>query len=131
MNRKYDNRYTISINVEKSVYDALTQMLPRGVYVSDEINEFLKQRKHDLEKERQGSHTNKSPIKVYEKTGAKHTNMLEDAKVALNIYSSKDEIMNHIHGINDSKTAWFLTRQAKLVTTLVETRAKSLQNQRI
>lgn len=129
MNRKYDNRYMISINVEKTVYDRVTQMLPRKVYLSDEINEFLKQRKQDLEKDCEVSDTNKSPIRAYVNAGVKFSTMLEDDTGSLNIYSSKDEIVDHIRRINDSKIAWHLTRQVKFATTLAETRAKNLQKQ--
>jgi hypothetical protein len=115
--------------VEKSVYDRVTQMLPRGVYLSDEINEFMKQRLLDLDKECKVSDTNKSPIRIYVNTGVKYSTILEDAKEPLDIYSSKDEIMNHIQRINDSKTAWHLTRQVKFAITLAETRAKNLQKQ--
>lgn len=131
MNRKYDNRYTISINVERSVYDRVTRLLPRGVYISDEINEFLKQRLQDLEKECKESATNKSPVRIYENLGVKHSSLLEEkeARGSLDIYSSKDEIMDHIQKINDSKTVWHLTRQVKFASTLAETRAKNLQKQ--
>ena len=51
-NRKYLQRYVTSIPFEKSVYDGVNQLLPKGIDISDEINEFLKQRLTELKEQK-------------------------------------------------------------------------------
>lgn len=49
----------------------------RGVYTSDETNEFLKQRLIDLEKDRSTIAPNKGPIKIYENVDASNSSTLD------------------------------------------------------
>lgn len=134
MNRKFQERYAISINVERNIYYKINELLPRGVYVSDEINEFLKKRVIDLEKDTKLrlNETNKGPIKIYENSDVNNTTnpvMEQVAELRLDIYGSKNHLVKHVQNITDSKTAWDLKRNAKLVSDLANTRAKDLQRE--
>jgi len=134
MNRKFQDRYTISINVERHIYLKVNELLPRGVYISDEINEFLKQRKIDLEKDTKLklNETNRGPIKIYENSELKNTTntvMEQVVELTLDIYGSKNHLVKHVQNITDSKIAWNLKRNAKLVCELADTRAKDLQRE--
>lgn len=51
-NKKYDCRYVTSIPFEKSIFDGVNELLPRGTDISDEINEFLKQRLQELKEQK-------------------------------------------------------------------------------
>jgi len=51
-NKKYDCRYVTSIPFEKAIFDGVNELLPRGTDISDEINEFLKQRLQELKEQK-------------------------------------------------------------------------------
>jgi 6-pyruvoyl-tetrahydropterin synthase len=42
MNRKYQERCPRLISIEKSVYDKMQELLPKGITLSDEINAYFK-----------------------------------------------------------------------------------------
>jgi hypothetical protein len=130
MIRKYEDRYTISINVERLVYSKFNQLLPRGVYISDELNEFMKQRVTDLEKESKDIAPNKSPVKIYENNGVGNNSVIEEnTEPTLDIYGTKNDLVIHVTKITDSKTAWKLKRNAQLLCDLAQTKAKKLQKE--
>lgn len=130
MHRKYDNRYTISINVERSVYDRITRLLPWGVYISDEINEFLKQRLQDLEKDKMRNVVNNGPIRFQGDANFNNSAAVEqNTQHSLDIYGSKKDLVTHVRKITDSQSAWNLKRNAQLVCDLAKTRAKDLQRE--
>jgi len=132
MQRKYEDRYVTSIPLEKSVYFRVKKLLPKDVYVADEINEFLKQRLADLEidKNLSDSDSNKAPVKIYKNNISRINTVLEQKQKIPDIYSPKEVIKDYVNNINDVSTAWELTRQAKFLTSLAETKAKNLQKLR-
>jgi len=130
VNRKYEDRFVTSIAFERSVYDKLNHLLPKGVSITDEINEFLKQRLVDMEKESKGSTSNKGPIRIYENSDVKNSIILEQiTEPTLDIYGSKLDLVAYVQKITDSKTAWTLKRNAKLLCELAETKAKELEKE--
>jgi hypothetical protein len=130
MIRKYEDRYTISINVERLVYSKFNQLLPKGVYISDELNEFMKQRVTDLEKESKDIAPNKSAVRIYEKNGVGNNSVFEEnTEPTLDIYGTKNDLVIHVTKITDSKTAWKLRRNAQLLCDLAQTKAKKLQKE--
>jgi hypothetical protein len=130
MNRKYIDRYVTSTTFERSVFIRVNSLLPKGVTISDEINEFLKERLADLENEKKLSMPIKSPVKIFESSWSKNTVAVEQKQsLPFEIYGSKEELIKHVHAISDSPTAWKLKRNAKLVAELANCRAKSLQKE--
>ena len=142
MNRKFDSRYTISLNVERELYFTFIEGLPRSVSVADEFNQFMKERIDDMEKDKcsETYSVNKSPVKIYEnsisETDNANTNsitstitkcVITNGKNELNIYSSQSELVKHVNRITESKTAWRLKRNAKLLDQLADTKGKNLE----
>lgn len=129
MNRKYHDRYTICINVEKYYYVRLNELLPKCVTFTDEINEIMKQRVFDLEKEDKVCASNKGPIGIYQTGNAGVSVLGRTMESRLDIYGSKQGLVSYVQSIPDSKTAWALKRNAMTLIGLAETRAKDLQRE--
>lgn len=127
MNRKYNDRYVTSIPFEASVFFRFRQLLPNGITLSDELNDFLKRRLLELEKDKDEAVPNCAPVKVHENTNEVTSVVSDPIKPTLNIYDSKDQLINCINSIEDKNTAFLITRQAKFLAGLAETRAKKLQ----
>lgn len=66
--RKYDIRWVTSITFEKSVFDRVTELLPKGVTIPDIVNEILREKLSDLEREQKikDGLSDKSAIRIYE-----------------------------------------------------------------
>lgn len=112
------------------MYTRFNRLLPHGVYISDEINEFIKQRVLDFENESKETKPNKSPVIIHENNVVKHNSMLEQAtEPTLNIYCTTQDLVSHVRRITDPQIAWALKRNAKLLSGLAETKAKELQKE--
>jgi len=114
--------------MERSVYFRLNDLLPKGVYISDEINRFLNERLQDLEREKDSNLPVKGPIKIYENLEAKNRIILQKSEeFKIGFYSSQSDLVAYVQKIEHSKDAWALKRNAKLLCQLADTKAKSLQ----
>lgn len=103
-------------------------MLPREVSLADVFNEFMKQRIVDFEKSTKVNHLNHSPVRIYENADHNRICILETpGEPTLDIYGSRQNLVTHVQKIPDSKTAWTLKRNAKLLVDLANTKAKKLE----
>jgi hypothetical protein len=94
------------------------------------INGFLKERLIDLERESSSNPRNEGPLRVWEKASSNiRVTIQQEQESILNIYSFTDEFRNHVNQICDSLTSWKITRQAKLLADIAETKAKNLQKE--
>ena len=126
MVRKYIDRYVTSIPFEREWYDRMNKSLPRGISISDEINEFLKQRVLELEKEENTPTPDKAPVKFSPNTNVGTVIIKSTQQDTFDVYSSTKEMIKHVNSISDSSKAWNLKRKAKLLDELADTRAKDL-----
>lgn len=135
LNRKFENRYTISLNVERELYCRFVDGLPRSVSVSDEIKEFMNERVRDIEKDKENEKerkacVNKSPIRTYENSdGNTISTLIEITESKLNIYGSHSHLVEYVNSITDSKKAWALKRGARLLDSLADAKAKKLMKE--
>jgi hypothetical protein len=128
MNSKYHIRYIATIPVEKYEYDTVRQLLPKGTCISDEINEFLRQRRLDLQRD-QSLISDKSPVKTNHNSNGNTTTVIEQRQLSLDIFCSTQDKVNYVNSISDSSIAWSIKRNAKLLEELADTRAKNLQSE--
>jgi hypothetical protein len=132
LNRKFENRYTISLNVERELYCRFVDGLPRSVSVSDEFKEFMKERVRDMEEDKEKEKerkacVDKSPIRIHEYSdGNTISTLIEVTESKLDIYGSQSHLVEYVNSITDSKKAWALKRNARLLDSLADTKAKKL-----
>ena len=131
MIRKYEDRYVTSIGFEKSRYTRLNELLPKGISITDELNEFMRQKILELEKDISFDVSTKCPIRIYENSSVKNKSVLEQqtSEHVLDMYGSKIDLVTYVQSITDSKKAWALRRNAMLLRDLADTKAKQLQKE--
>jgi hypothetical protein len=123
---KYKNRYNTNISFEKEDYDEFRDLLPKGVYISDEINAILKDRILEARIEKSlPTPIEKSAVKISVGNGTTITQSFTK-QLSLDIYCSMEELKKHINSIDDPQDAWKLKRNCKLGMQLAETKAKQL-----
>jgi hypothetical protein len=110
-----------SLPVEKEDYDRLNSLLPRGVTIADEINKFIVERGHELEREKTEYSLEFSPIRSTDYNNTKQsitagkgydTRLDEymplyenDSKRFKKLYSmSQEELYNYGHLLNNHLT---------------------------
>ena len=111
---------------EREVFFYLKENLPKGIDVSDEINRLLKERVEDLQKEKNVSSQNYSPIRseLVSYTTNKPDNY---DNTTLDIYLlSNDDIREKIWNINSVKTLGEIERKGEVIRNVAKTKKLEL-----
>jgi hypothetical protein len=97
LNRKYNSRYITSIPFEKLVYDNYRSLLPKGIAVADEFNEFMKQRIVDLQGNKSTNNHRNGAIMNFEIVDSEGGSVGEREESSnFNIYSSTEDMKSHV-----------------------------------
>lgn len=122
-NKKYENRFVTTVPFEKKYYDKLNELLPKGVFIADEINSFVKERALELEREEKKENPPlKSPLSNITPNQAKNVVI----QTTLDIFGDRRSISSYLASLEDLDKLRDLRDRGHLIESVCKTRLKKL-----